>query len=304
MDNADVQLMNMKQDLDKCRRPLDKTLLQIGLSCVVPYRVDGQNYRAQVIEINKTVVTSTSSTTTTSALNTSASNNQNASFNSSLIKVKEDKVKVLYIDYGNEDYVDASEVYRTTAELKNNPPLAHKCQLNLNRRIRSWLARMKDQDKEVMEELVRSFKSLTSKSVLSVKVIDGVKNIVDLFVGEVNICELLVESVVSSLKQAGVVERVREIKEEAEFSGVVVNYRLNLSRFGTEVRVVNELMLTMIEELSVGWTDFQSGGRCVDMDRVVQVAKMPGVLASCLQTKQKFGRVSTWTFVSRNVAGP
>ncbi len=277
-ENADLQLMFMKQFLDKCQRPYEKSHIQFGLNCVAPYHVDRHKYRAQVTEINKMAVSNTSS--------------QNNSFNQSLTKSKENKVKVLYIDYGNEDYVDACEIYKTTMELKSIPPLAQRCRLNLNTRICSWMTLMKDGGNNIINELIECFKSMTSKSVLSVNVIDGTDNLVDIFICSKNICDLLVENTINNMKQAEIIERGKNVVKELEFSGRVVNYELNLCRFGTEIRTVNESVLKFIEQSSISWTDCANNSRSDDVRMVVKVARIPELLTRFFQTKQKFGRVS------------
>lgn len=82
-DNADELLMNMKTDLDKCRKPFDKSPINVGTYCVAPDHVDSQYYRAQVLEVKKS-----------NMLNSTSFNNTNTSFNSSIIKMSETRVKV------------------------------------------------------------------------------------------------------------------------------------------------------------------------------------------------------------------
>ena len=74
LDVADNRLFDMKSELEKCRKPLDKNNIQVGTECVAPYHLDNQHYRAQIIEV-------------------STSNTSNVSFNTSM-RYPENKVKV------------------------------------------------------------------------------------------------------------------------------------------------------------------------------------------------------------------
>ena len=159
-----------------------------------------------------------------------------------------------------------------------------------------------------MDELVRNFKTLSSKSILGVKVLETKATTefltVDLFIGEENICNLLVENTISSLKLAAIKERVKLVQGETEFNGILVNYnnKQNVnnmgSRFGLGISVINESMLNYIDELSVGWTDLsqklagKSKSNVNSVDMVVMMAPLPIAMVDYLQLKQKFGRVS------------
>ena len=95
--DSENQLMNMQRILDNTslHKPFEK-IPPIGSLCICKYKVDkgDQFYRAQVIE------------------------------NSDMTMLK-----VFYIDYGNEDYVNIAEIFKMESELKIIPPLAINCSL-------------------------------------------------------------------------------------------------------------------------------------------------------------------------------
>jgi hypothetical protein len=91
LENADTQLMNMKESIDKCCAKLDTP--NEGSLCVAKYYVDDQLLRAQIL------------------------------------KKEKEKANLLFIDYGNTVSVNLNELYRMSPDLKVIPPLAIHCSL-------------------------------------------------------------------------------------------------------------------------------------------------------------------------------
>lgn len=251
IEDADVQLMEMKAALEKCRKPYEKTP-QLGTICVAPCHIDSQYYRAQIVEIEK-------------AANFSV-NNPNSSFNTSISKLTEStRVRLHYIDYGNEDFVDLSEIYKISLELKNIAPLALNCRLNLSRKLKDWINKMADLKQDVTDDLKKCFKRLTSKSKIKLKVIketnietrNGELNhirppalLVDAFLGDENICDSLLVNTMISYQPKTLLPDVKlnETKEK-DFDGYLINMKSfdKLTLF--EVNVQNQSVLKLIDDL-------------------------------------------------------
>ena len=261
IEDADMHLMNMKTDLEKCRKNFDKTP-QLGTICVAPYHIDKQFYRAQIIEIEK------------SNANFSLTMNPNSSFNTSVNKFNEPKVRVHYIDYGNEDVVDLNEIYKITTELKNIAPLALNCRLNLSKKLKNWIQTKADLNQDVTPELQKCFKKITSKSKIKLKVIKELniqpKNgenihvkppalLVDAFLGDENICDsLLGNTLISHQSSLQIFERKKSEKKEIYFEGYLIELKpLNKTAIHSsyEINIQNKSVLNLIEELSTNFSN-------------------------------------------------
>ena len=210
---------------------------------------------------------------------------------------------MLYIDYGTESYVDSTEIYRITSELiKTHEPLAFRCQLNLNKKINTWLNNLKDLNEDVTDQLAKSFKSLTSKSKLKVNVIKremptneqpAPTLVVDLFIGDENICNLLIENTINCLKQDKISTEINMIKKENDFNGIIINYKPIIddgAKFAFECNIQNELVLDLVNELSTSWNDLNAS-KPNDGDSVISMANIPDFLVKALKIKPKHGRV-------------
>ena len=289
VDEADTQLMHMKTELDKCRKPYDKSTPQVGTLCVAPYHVDNQYYRAQITEVTKT----------------NNSNNPNTSFNTSVIKLSETRMKVLYIDYGNEDYVDSAEIFRITTELKMKEPLAVNCQLNLNKKLLAWMDGLTAANRDAYNELmIKSFKSLTAQCKLKLNVINkcaapnSTKLLVDVFVNDENICNSLMLSTLSSIKLNSLAEKITNIqhsKQPVDSTARIINYRpffksaLAKNQFELNIQFAN--VLELVEELFDNLNDLKH----LKLSNQVEshhAAALPECLVEAFKLKSKYGRVS------------
>ncbi len=249
IEDADMNLMNMKTDLEKCRKPFDK-MPQLGTICVAPYHIDKQFYRAQIIEIEK------------SNANFSLNINPNSSFNTSVNKFNEPKVRVHYIDYGNEDVVDLNEIFKITLELKNMAPLALNCRLNLSKKLKDWIKNKADLKQDVTHDLHKCFKNITSKSKIKLKVIKEIGEnlhikspalLVDAFLGDENICDsLLVSTLISHQCNSYMSEKKASENQEKNFEGYLIEIEpLNKIPLNSsyEIRIQNQSILKLIDEL-------------------------------------------------------
>ena len=167
----------------------------------------------------------------------------------------------------------------------------------MNRKMIAWLEKMKSEKQDVTNQLVKNFEKLTSKSSLRVKVIEKInlKNdfsvlLVDVFIGEENICNLLVRHTINSLKQSRISENINLIKTEKEFDAVIVNYEpyTNGTQFGLEIKLQNELLLKSVNEMSKNWTITETKFG----EEIVSMAILPDILLKIFNVNIKYGRVS------------
>jgi hypothetical protein len=94
-EDFELEIEKLQADIDACTKPLEST--EPGTLCVAQYSVDGKYYRAKVLEWGAT------------------------------------KARVLFIDYGNDDYSAVEQITRLSTKLKQVPPLAQHCALwNVN----------------------------------------------------------------------------------------------------------------------------------------------------------------------------
>ncbi|CAF0857163.1 unnamed protein product, partial [Brachionus calyciflorus] len=182
-EDADLKLMNMKNLIEKCSKKFDK-IPRIGDLCITRYRVDEQLYRAQIIDVKPSLL------------------NVNQSMNSTL-KVTDQKVKIRYLDYGNEDYINVSELFKCDPELKSIEPLALKCELNLDKKLKILIQKLNELEKDTTE-IVKYFKMLTGRSKVTIKILKLINvdlkiNKVDLFINQDNICDLLLNEALACL---------------------------------------------------------------------------------------------------------
>jgi hypothetical protein len=113
-ENSDVKLMEMKSILDQAQKQFDR-VPSPGTFCICKYHVDKQFYRSQIIDCRDTT-----------------------------------RIKVLYIDYGNEDYVNMNDIYKIVdSDLKNTEPLAKNCQLFITDRFKNVLTLLCNQNKNL-----------------------------------------------------------------------------------------------------------------------------------------------------------
>ena len=207
--------------------------------------------------------------------------------------------KVFYIDYGNEDYVDIGEIYRYSNDLKNNPPLAPKCKLNMNNNMLAWLEKMNDQKEDILKRLSENLKTISGKSKIHVKVIEKQflpNNLqvlfVDVFINEQNICDLLINATNKSLNQSKVLKAITMVKAQNEFDGVIVNYQPfhKENKVGFECCLQNKLLLSLVNDLSDSWIG-TIDSECILSENSVSMALIPECLAKCFGVRNKYGRV-------------
>ena len=231
-EDADLKLMNMRHVIDKCEKKFDKPV-KVGDLCVAKYHVDEQLYRAQILEVKPMPL------------------NLNQSINSTL-KLADQTVRIRYIDYGNEGYVNVSELFKCDPELKQVEPLALKCKLNLNKKLSQLLFRL-DEVKKDTADITQYFKVLTGRSKVTVKCLklvdlDLSSSSVDVFVNNENICDILASEAQACLSMQNKPSQPLQIKiaeASVEFNAHVVN----LSReFIQLVRLKNLNILNKIDE--------------------------------------------------------
>jgi hypothetical protein len=139
--DADVQLMDMKSKLDEACKNFDK-LPPEGTICVCKSKYDQQMYRAQLID-NKDI----------------------------------NQLKVMYIDYGNEDCVNITQLFKIDNETKIIPPLAINCSLYFTNKCNDIFNKLKANAKlndagstHATNTLIKCFKNLTGNSKVMIKV--------------------------------------------------------------------------------------------------------------------------------------
>jgi hypothetical protein len=149
---ADIQLMCMKPKLDEACKNYDK-VPQEGAICACKSKYDQQIYRAQIIE--------------------------NRDLN---------QIKVLYIDYGNEDCVNITQLFKIENEIKMVHPLAINCSLYFTNKCNDILNKLKANSNKLEDvslmnggtssnsathatnSLIKCFKNLTGNSKVMMKV--------------------------------------------------------------------------------------------------------------------------------------
>ena len=261
--NADETLMTMNVRPDEMAKPFERPP-PIGTLCISPYHVDKQSafYRARVLETPQppaaapTSGTSTTAASISSSSSTTSSANANSSFNTSIVKT-DAKCKIVYVDYGNEDYVNFYELYRmTSAEMRGVEPLAIHCSLRLTDELAAWLDSVSSNDAHAT--LLNAFKQITSKAPqLTARPHRNVKQRigssssssssssttsfqpvpVDLFVGDVNVCDLLVQAALAFELDT----RVLEVR--------VLAAHVSPDNGGVRVRLLNKLLLDKLDKM-------------------------------------------------------
>lgn len=171
---ADNDLMNIKSQLDKLQlKPFDK-IPAVGSLCICKYHIDKQLYRAQIIE-NHDVT----------------------------------RLKVFFIDYGNEDCINIAEIFRMEPVLKNIKPLAENCQLYFTDKFNEIVKRLRENESttsttsqlnpnlsllssglSIPNRLVKCFKILTSKSKVIARVRKELSNPNDPYKRKRNLVDL------------------------------------------------------------------------------------------------------------------
>lgn len=117
--------------------------------------------------------------------------------------------------------------------------------------------------------------------------------LVDLFIGDENICNLLIENTINCLKQDKISNEINMIKKEHDFNGIIINYKPLVedgAKFAFECNVQNELVLDLVNELSTSWNDLNAS-KPNDGDSVISMANIPKFLTKALQIEHKYGRV-------------
>ncbi|RNA16358.1 maternal tudor isoform X1 [Brachionus plicatilis] len=231
-ENADLKLMNMRHVIDKCVKKFDKPV-KVGDLCISRYHVDDQMYRAQVIDVKSSAL------------------NLNQSINSTL-KLPDQTVRIRYIDYGNEGYVNASQLFKCEPELKQVEPLALKCKLNVNKKLSNLIHRLNELRKDA-SDIVQYFKVVTGRSKVTVKVLRQVdfdlkSSPVDLFINNENICEVLVSEALACLSIQSEPTQPLQIKintPKPEFSAHVLNVG---NEFTKSVKLKNLNILQKIDD--------------------------------------------------------
>jgi len=303
-EDADVHLMNMKVELDKCRKVFEKPP-QLGTICVAPYHIDKQYYRAQIIEIDKQT----------------NFNNPNTSFNTSINKYNESKVKVLYIDYGNEDIVDINEIFKITLELKNIPPLTLNCRLNLSKKLKEWIKRMSNSNLDVTNDLQKCFIRLTSKSKIKLKVIKETKIepkngaathirapplLVDAFLADENICEhLLVNTMVICQPPINQENELTSLNnKEKDFDGYLINFKpFKKAASSYEISIQNQSVLKLIDDLFQTYNNFSDCSSLnlqENCNGPFSFAPLPKKLIDSYNLKNGYSRVAILDQVARH----
>jgi hypothetical protein len=302
-EDADVHLMNMKAELDKCRKVFEKPP-QLGTICSAPYHIDKQYYRAQIIEIDKQT----------------NFNNPNTSFNTSINKYNESKVKVLFIDYGNEDIVDISEIYKITLELKNIPPLTLNCRLNLSKKLKEWIKKMSNSNLDVTNDLQKCFIRLTSKSKIKLKVIKETKIepkngatthirapplLVDAFLDDENICEhLLVNTMVICQPPISQENELTSLNnKEKDFDGYLINFKPFKKASSYEISIQNQSVLKLIDDLFQTYNNFSDCSSLnlqENRNGPFSFAPLPKKLIDSYNLKNGYSRVAILDQVARH----
>ena len=274
VDNADEKLMSMRIDIDRTVNKNDK-IPPPGSLCIAVFPPDNQCYRAKVIE----------------------SQSLNISLNTSVSK-QDPKVKVLCYDYGNEEWVSVSNLYRMSTEHKNASPLALNCRLNYSSKLKSWLKQQQN-SVESIESLLKTFKKLVSKSKVVAKVLKrnhhktnkDESDLVDLFIGQDNICDLLVLNSISITKpiQIATIDSTTQLDTNtqsdcSDFDSFVINLN-KFKQNSIEIKLINESIVRSMDNLC---TRTSNQSKC---DELYSLAPIPDPIRVKFALKNRFGRV-------------
>jgi hypothetical protein len=278
VDEADEKLMSMRIDIDRTVNKNDK-IPSAGTLCIAVLPQDNQCYRAKVIDSG-----------------VSNMNQPNINLNNSVNR--DPKVKVLCYDYGNEESVSVSNLYRMSTEHKNTSPLALNCRLNYSSKLKSWL-KQQQKDDDSIESLLKTFKKLVSKSKVVAKVLKrnhqkmnrDESDLVDLFIGQDNICDLLVLNSISITKpiQIATIDSTTQLDTNtqsdcSDFDSFVINLN-KFKQNSIEIKLINE---SIVRSLDNSCTRTSDQSKC---DELYSLAPIPDPIRVKFALKNKFGRV-------------
>ena len=273
IDNADEMLMRMNIELSS---QIEK-IPSIGALCLVKDTTDEQLYRAKIIGVKNS--------------------NNNMSMNSSAY-LQEPKFEVIYIDFGNVVSVPMSNVYKISSDLKHMKPLALNCELNYTSKLKSWIDKL-EETKQSSQSLVKCLKTLTSKSHVEVRVIKSSKNgksLVDLFIGNDNVCDNLVLDAISLHKpiQIHSIDTSQSNKDsptelDVYLIGLDEAQFFSSKRNLTQIKVLHATMLKLVDSSSV-LTAFLAKKQYAK-DDLYCLAPLPRLFKDNFALKNAYGRV-------------